>query len=494
MTMGWGAEPPSLDPGPCDRHDVVERASEHHGSAGRLNPDTLEAVPLAESWDVSSDGKTVTFHLRQDGKWTNGDPVTASDFVYSWKRTLSPELAADYAYQLYGIEGAQEYNACTKNCDALADKVGVSAPDDFTLVVKLTSPQPWFIQQASSFVPRREPVGGGAVRRQVDGAENIVTDGPFKLAKWEHDAEIDLVSGTSGADADVTSRACPARSSSTARRACRPSSRARSTRSTEPASGRIARLRRRVRVVSRAGYVLLRLQHQEHLRHSRAPRSVARREPAGDHRPDRPGGPDPGNGHVSGGHLGLRHDQSELAVDARCGRHRRGEGRAVAGRESEDGHQPVLQRLARPQGDRHCRPGAVEGARDQQQKQQEWAQYLEFLGPPPNNAVDVYRLGWIYDYPDAINGLDLWTCDSGNNNTNYCDKSFDDLVAQARETPDDTRHLRTAGGQAVRPGRRTADHADLLVHLPEPPKLSVKDTFNISPLDQFDLTKVVVKG
>ena len=71
-------------------------------------------------------------------------------------------------------------------------------------------------------------------------------------------------------------------------------------------------------------------------------------------------------------------------------------------------------------------------------KQQEWAQYLEFLGPPPNNAVDVYRLGWIYDYPDAINGLDLWTCDSGNNNTNYCDKSYDDLVAQARETPDDT--------------------------------------------------------
>ena len=59
------------------------------------------------------------------------------------------ELAADYAYQLYGIEGAQEYNACTKNCEALADKVGVSAPDDFTLVVKLTSPQPWFIQQAS---------------------------------------------------------------------------------------------------------------------------------------------------------------------------------------------------------------------------------------------------------------------------------------------------------------------------------------------------------
>ncbi len=98
----------------------------------RLNPDTNEAEPsLAESWDVSDDGKTVTFHLRQDGKWTNGDPVTAGDFVYSWKRTLSPELAADYAYQLYGIQGAAEYNSCEKNCDALADKVGVEAPDDY---------------------------------------------------------------------------------------------------------------------------------------------------------------------------------------------------------------------------------------------------------------------------------------------------------------------------------------------------------------------------
>ena len=78
----------------------------------KLEPETNEAEPsLAESWDISEDGMTVTFHLATDAKWTNGDPVTAGDFEYSWKRTLSPELAADYAYQLYGIEGAQEYNA-----------------------------------------------------------------------------------------------------------------------------------------------------------------------------------------------------------------------------------------------------------------------------------------------------------------------------------------------------------------------------------------------
>ena len=68
-------------------------------------------------------------------------------------------------------------------------------------------------------------------------------------------------------------------------------------------------------------------------------------------------------------------------------------------------------------------------------KVQEWKQYLEFLGPPPNSDVDVYRLGWIYDFPDAYNGLSLWTCDSGNNNTNWCNKKFDSLVNQATRTP-----------------------------------------------------------
>ena len=70
-------------------------------------------------------------------------------------------------------------------------------------------------------------------------------------------------------------------------------------------------------------------------------------------------------------------------------------------------------------------------------KAQEWAQFLEFLGPPPNNAVDVYRLGWIYDFPDAINGLELFTCDSGNNNTNWCNEDYDAPSTRPATTVDD---------------------------------------------------------
>ena len=99
ITIGWGAEPPSLDPGLATDVTSSNILLNIMDPLVKLGAD-LEPVPsLAESWDVSDDGKTVTFHLRGDGRWTNGDPVTAQDFEWSWKRTISPELAADYAYQ-----------------------------------------------------------------------------------------------------------------------------------------------------------------------------------------------------------------------------------------------------------------------------------------------------------------------------------------------------------------------------------------------------------
>src|SRR3954470_20285590 len=149
ITIAWGAEPPSLDPGLATDTTSSNVLLNIMDPLLKRDSKTLKPVPsLAQSWDVK--GATVTFHLRHDGKWTNGDPVTASDFVYSWKRTLSPELGADYAYQFYGIKGAQEYNGCDAkkdDCNALKAAVGVSAPDKYTLKVKLVAPQPWFIQQ-----------------------------------------------------------------------------------------------------------------------------------------------------------------------------------------------------------------------------------------------------------------------------------------------------------------------------------------------------------
>ena len=129
-------------------------------------------------------------------------------------------------------------------------------------------------------------------------------------------------------------------------------------------------------------------------------------------------------------------------------------------------------------------------------KQQEWAQFLEFLGPPPDSSVDAYRLGWIGDFVDDINFLELWTCDSGNNNTNFCNKKYDDLVAQAKQTEDNDKRYEIytqleemltgeSGEMPISP-----IYWYTYVNLEKP---WVSDTFNINLLDQFDLSKVQVK-
>jgi oligopeptide transport system substrate-binding protein len=130
-------------------------------------------------------------------------------------------------------------------------------------------------------------------------------------------------------------------------------------------------------------------------------------------------------------------------------------------------------------------------------KAQEWAQYLEFLGPPPNKAVDVYRLGWIYDFPDAINGLELFTCDSGNNNTNWCNEEYDALVEEARQTVDDDARYeiyRQLEGVMFDEAGEVPLTPIMWYTYPNLEQDSVRDTFFISPLDQIDFTKVVVQG
>jgi len=505
MTMGWGAEPPSLDPGLATDTTSSNVLLNIMDPLVRLNPDTLEAVPsLAESWDVSSDGKTVTFHLRQDGKWTNGDPVTASDFVYSWKRTLSPELAADYAYQLYGIQGAQEYNACQKNCDPLAAKVGVSAPDDFTLVVKLTSPQPWFIQQAShhSFLA----VNQSAVEQFGDKwtePQNIVTDGPFKLAKWEHDAEIDLVKNDAWRDAaDVSLTSIPGKIivDGTTRVQAFESGEIDALDGGGLPPDEIARLKDTPEYESYPAlgtyYYGFNIKNISDIHERRALSLAVNRQEIIDQiaQADQI----PATGMSPKGISGFDTINPDSPWTPAAG--------------DINQAKDELSQAANPKTDINLffndSPGHKEIATAVQAqwkelginttlKQQEWAQYLEFLGPPPNDAVDVYRLGWIYDYPDAINGLDLWTCDSGNNNTNYCDKSYDDLVAQARQTPDDSARYDIYAQLEDKLFGQDGALPILPIYwytYPNLEKLSIKDTFNINPLDQFDLTQVVVKG
>ena len=102
-----------------------------------------EAGPgVAERWEISPDGLHYTFHLRHNALWSNGDPVTAEDFLYSWRRALLPETASEYAYQLYYVRGAKDFNE-GKSKDF--NSVGVRAPDPYTIEVTLENPTPFFL-------------------------------------------------------------------------------------------------------------------------------------------------------------------------------------------------------------------------------------------------------------------------------------------------------------------------------------------------------------
>ena len=162
----------------------------------RLSGASLKAVPdLASGWSVSGGGKVYTIRLRHTGRWTNGQRVTAGDFEYAWKRELDPKLAAGYAYIMYGIKGAQAYNTCESKCARLRARVGVRAVDDLDDSRHAsTQPQPWFpyllAHNVFFAVPRAVVERWG---NKWTEPSHIVTNGPYRLQQWRHDAEIDLV-------------------------------------------------------------------------------------------------------------------------------------------------------------------------------------------------------------------------------------------------------------------------------------------------------------
>ncbi len=503
LTIAWGAEPPSLDPGLATDVTSSNILLNIMDPLVTLGGD-LEPVPgLAESWDVSEDGKTVTFHLRSDGKWTNGDPVTAEDFEWSWKRTISPDLAADYAYQFYGIVGAADYNACQKDCDALADKVGIKAVDDRTLEVHLTSPQPWFVQQVShhSFLAVHRATVEQFGDRWTD-PENIVTDGPFKLESWEHDSSINLVKNDAwrGAkDVSLTRVNGKIIVDGTTRVQAFEAGEVDALDAGGLPPDEIARLKETPEYESYPAlgtyYYGFNLDNLPDLNERRAlSLAIDRRTivdniaqadqvPATGFSPKGLPGFDVFNPNSpytpESGDLDAAKDAMSQAQNPKT--------TLNLFFNDSPGHKEIATAVQANWSDLGVKTTL---------KQQEWAQFLEFLGPPPNKAVDVYRNGWIGDYVDAINFLELWTCDSGNNNSNYCDKDYDALVEQARQTPDnDARYKIYAQLEQKLVGQDGALPFTPLYWYTYPnlEKLSVKESFTVNLLNQIDLTKVVVR-
>ncbi len=177
------SEPPSLDPALMTDAQSSIVASGLYDGLTRLNPEGVPEPAIAKEWTVSDDGKTYTFKLRDDAKWSNGDPVTANDFEYSWKRALNPETASEYAYMLFYLENGEKYNSE----QATEDEVGVKALDATTLEVKLASATPYFNSLIAHYTywPVHQASVDGKPEWAAD-AKTIVSNGPFLLKDWAH--------------------------------------------------------------------------------------------------------------------------------------------------------------------------------------------------------------------------------------------------------------------------------------------------------------------
>jgi oligopeptide transport system substrate-binding protein len=183
-------EPTTLDPGVSfGDWELAIFFNIFEGLVG-VDQRTGQVVPrVAESYESNADGTEFTFKIRQGVTWSDGTPLNANDFVWSWKRVLDPETASEYMPALYPIKNAEKIG----NGEAALDDLGVIAVDDYTLKVTLEGSTTYFPLLASTWtyypVPRHVVEDKGA---DWVSAGNIVTNGPFILTEWTHDQQIVL--------------------------------------------------------------------------------------------------------------------------------------------------------------------------------------------------------------------------------------------------------------------------------------------------------------
>jgi oligopeptide transport system substrate-binding protein len=215
LLLANGSEPQTLDPhiatGVPENHiisSMLEGLIAYHPS-----DDTAIEPGMAESFETNEKGDVYTFHLR-DAKWSNGDPVTAGDFVYSYQRILDPMLAAQYVTMLFVVKNAQEYHESLGNPDPNHtpmswDEVGIKALDDKTLQIELIAPMPYFplmLKHYSWFPvnPRAIEANGGKTSRNGKWFQvgNHVSNGPFRLKNWTTNQVLEVEKNPDYWDAD----------------------------------------------------------------------------------------------------------------------------------------------------------------------------------------------------------------------------------------------------------------------------------------------------
>jgi oligopeptide transport system substrate-binding protein len=190
LVINNSAEPSSLDPQQITGLLEARIVSGLFEGLMIYNPVTLEPMPgVAESWSSSADGKVWTFKLRPTARWSNGDPVLSSDFLFSYERMLTPSFGAEYASMLHGVRGAKDFNT-----GKIKDfsQVGFKAPDPHTFVIELENPIPYFLQLIchSSWLPVHPSTilkfgKMDTMNTPWTRPGSLVGNGAFQLKAWE---------------------------------------------------------------------------------------------------------------------------------------------------------------------------------------------------------------------------------------------------------------------------------------------------------------------
>ena len=191
LRLNLGFEPDTLDWSKATDSYSFDVISNIMVGLTKYNNELVSIPSLAKGWKISNEGKTYTFLLDKNAKWTDGKSVLANDFVYGWERILNPQTAGPYAYLLYPIKNAHLYNM-GKIKDP--NKLGIIALSDDVLQVNLESPLAFFLNLTSwpVYFPQRKDI----VEKYGDDwteTNNIVSCGPFKLSEWKHEYKLSLV-------------------------------------------------------------------------------------------------------------------------------------------------------------------------------------------------------------------------------------------------------------------------------------------------------------
>ena len=438
-TLYWGNgnEPQSLDP------QIATGVPEHHIISAVMeglvlkDRKTLEPRPgVAKSWDISDDGRVYTFYLRDNARWSNGDPHTAHDYAWSWWRALQPALGNLYAYMLFPIENAQKYY---EGDISDFDQVGVKALNDRTLQVTLKYPTPYFLQLLDHY--SLFPVHQATIEKFGDADQrgtrwtyegNLVGNGPFQLVDWKINRRIVVQRNPHYWDKENVSLNeiifIPIENIVTEERMFRAGQL--HVTSSLPAD-KISVYREakdpELRIAPYLGTYYYRLNvRKPQLKDPRVRRALAMtvdRQKLVDNITK--GGQLPAYAMTPPGTMGY-FPKSDLKFDPQGAKKLL----ADAGYPNGDGFPPTEILYNTNEGHRKVAVALQDMWKkhlniDIRLLNQEWKVYLDSESA---GQYEISRAGWIGDYVDPNNFLDLFLCGGGNNRTGWCNEEYDRLI------------------------------------------------------------------